>query len=152
MYIWGVIFVHFSVGMQRASHPHILSNVETNMDRTMYAARELLALLKGEDAEDVEDFIQMFESGIKRMSSENDPHRQERGRLIVANALEELGVRPLPEEGTPQDRITGVVAFRGCPESPCSSGAIHCDVQSGGCGLHGYRYGDGKHDCTPVSL
>ena len=122
------------------------------MDKIMNAAQEMLELLKGENAEDVEYFTHAFEVGIKRMESEDNPRRQERGRFLVLNALNELGVRPLPEEGTPQIRKPNVVAFRGCPVSPCSSAAIHCDIQSGGCGLHGHRYGDGKHDCTPVLL
>ena len=121
------------------------------MDKIMNDAHEMLKLLKGEDPEDVEYFTNLFDKGIERMSSKNNPHHLEQGRTFVMNAFNELGERPLPGEGTPQIRIPNVVAFRGSPESPRSSAAIHCDVQSWGCGFHGHRYGDGTHDCTPVS-
>lgn len=65
------------------------------MDKIMNAAHEMLKLLKGDHPEDVEYFTYLFDKGIERMSSKDNPHHRERGRTFVMDAHHEPGVRPL---------------------------------------------------------
>ena len=99
-----------------------------------------------EDLEYLQGILPIYARRLNR--SDIDEEKMEKNIKLSRLLLEELGLRSMPAEQTPRKRIPNQVETRGCPKNPCV-GKQHCDIRAGGCGLHGHRFGDEKHDCEP---